>query len=149
MLCSRFLLLNFRLFLHASPVGAVTTPTPAPRLLNVTTIAGNVRNESVLECWQLTAPFVASLTAGVSGAAVAPEKQLPRALGSSQLGLTGACTTRPHSSKLISLSHSVTPVSGDLKYFHHRWVAFLAGTAVKLDRNSRRARRQAGSRPCY
>lgn len=72
MLGSLFLLLNIRLLLHASPVCAVTTPTPAPRLLNVTTIAANVRNESVLECWQLTAPFVVSTTAGVSGAAVAP-----------------------------------------------------------------------------
>lgn len=72
MLCSLILLVNIHLLLHASPVYSVMTPAPAPRLLNVTTIAANLRNESVLECWQLTAPFVASLTAGVSGAAVAP-----------------------------------------------------------------------------
>lgn len=71
MLCSLILLLNIHLLLHASPVRAAATPIPAPKLLNITTIAANVRNESVLECWQLTAPFVESMTAGVSGAAVA------------------------------------------------------------------------------
>ena len=50
---------------------AVATASPVPKLLNITTIGSNTRNESTLECWQMEAPFVASTTAGVSGAVVA------------------------------------------------------------------------------
>ena len=70
-----FLLLNLRFLLQATP----TTATEAdPKTLNITTIAANAQKESVIECWQLSAPFIASAAAGTSGGLFA------------QLGETGA-----------------------------------------------------------
>ena len=69
------LLLNLRFLLQATPI----TATPAnPKTLNITTIAANSQKESVIECWQLAAPFIASAAAGTAGAIF------------SQLGETGA-----------------------------------------------------------
>jgi len=70
-----FLLFHFQLFLQATVSAAAP---PAPKTLNITTISANAQKESTLECWQLTAPFIASAAAGTSGAAFA------------QLGETGA-----------------------------------------------------------
>lgn len=60
-------------------IPAFTSPQtpPVPSRLNITTIAAS-KAISMLECWQLSAPFVQSSQAGTSGAAIA------------QLGLTGA-----------------------------------------------------------
>ena len=69
------LLLNLRFLLQATPT---TASAAAPKTLNITTIAANAQKESVIECWQLTAPFIASAVAGTSGAIFA------------QLGETGA-----------------------------------------------------------
>lgn len=73
MLSALLLLLPVHLLLQAtaSPLEARTNPPPTPKLVNITTIAANAQNESTLECWQLTAPFVASADAGVSGAVFA------------------------------------------------------------------------------
>ena len=69
------LLLNLQFLLQTIPTAATATE---PKTLNITTIAANARKESVIECWQLTAPLVASAAAGTSGAIFA------------QLGQTGA-----------------------------------------------------------
>ncbi|KAL8715670.1 MAG: hypothetical protein Q9225_006329 [Loekoesia sp. 1 TL-2023] len=42
-----------------------------PKTLNLTTIAANPQKESVLECWQLTAPFVQSSVPGTTGSVIA------------------------------------------------------------------------------
>jgi len=70
-----FLLFHFQLFLHTT---ASATAAPTPKTLNITTISANAQTESTLECWQLTAPFIASAAAGTSGAVFV------------QLGETGA-----------------------------------------------------------
>ena len=69
------LLLNLKFLLQTTPAAATATD---PKTLNITTIAANAQKESVIECWQLTAPFIASAAAGTSGAIFA------------QLGETGA-----------------------------------------------------------
>ena len=69
------LLLNLQFLLQTIPTAATVTE---PKTLNITTIAANAQKESVIECWQLTAPFIASAAAGTSGAIFA------------QLGQTGA-----------------------------------------------------------
>lgn len=63
-----FLVFQFQLFLQAS---ATPTKEATPKVLNITTISANAQKESTLECWQLTAPFVASAAAGTSGAVFA------------------------------------------------------------------------------
>lgn len=52
-----------------SAFSLLNTP-PVPSHLNITTIAA-ASGKSILECWQLSAPFVQSSQAGTSGAAVA------------------------------------------------------------------------------
>ena len=69
------LLFNLELLLQTTTTMATVA---SPKTLNITTIAANAQKESVIECWQLTAPFVASAAAGTSGAIFA------------QLGETGA-----------------------------------------------------------
>ena len=69
------LLLNLRFLLQITSTAATATP---PKTLNITTIAANAQKESIIECWQLTAPFITSAAAGTSGASFA------------QLGETGA-----------------------------------------------------------
>ena len=72
-----FIILLFKLqfLLQTTTTTAAAT---SPKTLNITTIAANAQKESVIECWQLTAPFIASAAAGTSGAIFA------------QLGGTGA-----------------------------------------------------------
>ena len=50
-------------------VSAATAP--APKTVNITTIAANAQKESTLECWQLAAPLIASSAAGTAGAVFA------------------------------------------------------------------------------
>ena len=69
------LLFNLKFLLQTIPTMATAT---SPETLNITTIAANPQKESIIECWQLTAPFIASAAAGTSGALFA------------QLGETGA-----------------------------------------------------------
>ena len=69
------LLLNLKFLLQITTTAATAA---SPKTLNITTIAVNAQKESIIECWQLTAPFITSSTAGVSGASFA------------QLGETGA-----------------------------------------------------------
>ena len=51
------------------PAFSLSTLPPVPSHLNVSVIAA-AKDKSTLECWQLSAPFVQSSTAGTSGAAV-------------------------------------------------------------------------------
>lgn len=60
-----FLLLNLKSLFNANPTTATATD---PKTLNITTIAANAQKESIIECWQLTAPFIASAAAGTLGA---------------------------------------------------------------------------------
>ncbi|KAK0513388.1 hypothetical protein JMJ35_004374 [Cladonia borealis] len=100
------LLLNLKFLLQATP----TTATAAdPKTLNITTIAANAQKESVIECWQLTAPFIASAAVGTSGAIFA------------QLGETGATSYGLIPAKFDGGMHNAPVV---------QWVAFLAGEAV-------------------
>ena len=69
------LLFNLKFLLQTTTTTAIA---PSPKTLNITTIATNAQKESVIECWELIAPFVASAAAGISGAIFA------------QLGETGA-----------------------------------------------------------
>ena len=69
------LLLNLKFLLQITTTAATAA---SPKTLNITTIAANAQKESVIECWQLTAPFITSAAAGISGASFA------------QLGETGA-----------------------------------------------------------
>ncbi len=69
------LLFNLKFLLQTTTTTATAT---SPKTLNITTIAANAQKESIIECWQLTAPFIASAAAGISGAEFA------------QLGDTGA-----------------------------------------------------------
>ena len=61
------------LLLQAVIHGVVTSAAtaPAPKTVNITTIAANAQKESTLECWQLEAPLVASAAAGTAGAVFA------------------------------------------------------------------------------
>ncbi|KAL9055512.1 MAG: hypothetical protein Q9162_003509 [Coniocarpon cinnabarinum] len=54
---------------------AAATPSP-PTTLNITAIATNDQKESILQCWQLDAPFKASAAAGTTGAVFAQLGQL-------------------------------------------------------------------------
>ncbi|KAL9582109.1 MAG: hypothetical protein Q9212_003490 [Teloschistes hypoglaucus] len=86
-------------------VAALSTPTT----LNLTTIAANARNESVLECWQLIAPFSVSNVPGTAGSATAQ-------LGQAQ-----------------SLSYTLIPPRFDGGLHNApvvQYVAFTAGKAV-------------------
>ena len=56
---------------------AATTATP-PKPINITTVATNAQKLPILQCWQLTAPFITESTLGYAGPSVA------------QLGETGA-----------------------------------------------------------
>lgn len=131
-------------------VPAFTLPetTPVPSHLNITTIAA-ANSKSTLECWQLSAPFVQSSSAGTSGALIA------------QLGETGATSYTilpPHfnggfhnapavqfvlrpfiAPPYLTLCHllsfplpSVVRSNRELTLFSGcvRWVAFISGLAV-------------------
>ncbi|MCJ1460423.1 hypothetical protein MMC28_010805 [Mycoblastus sanguinarius] len=101
-----FLLFNFQLFLRATTSIAAA---PTPKSLNVTTISANAQKESILECWQLTAPFVASAAAGTSGSVFA------------QLGETGATSYGLIPAEFDGGVHNAPVV---------QWVAFIAGKVV-------------------
>ncbi|CAF9941799.1 hypothetical protein IMSHALPRED_002907 [Imshaugia aleurites] len=130
------------------PVFTLPETPPVPSHLNITTIA-TASGKSTLECWQLSAPFVASSQAGTSGAVIA------------QLGETGATsyTLLPpgfdgglHNapavqyalrsslsfpcillfrllffllSSVVQITQQLNPSSGCI-----RWVAFISGLAV-------------------
>ncbi|KAI9712067.1 MAG: hypothetical protein M1820_001776 [Bogoriella megaspora] len=116
------LLLQLQLLLQF----ALSAPSDeaVPKTLNITTIAANARRESTLECWQLDAPFVASATAGTSGAIFA------------QLGLTGASSYGIIPAEFNGGLHNAPVV---------QWVAFIAGEAViSLPNSTQQARIQGG-----
>ena len=50
---------------------AIAATIPNPKTVNITTIATNAQKESILECWRLDAPLVASSAAGTAGAVFA------------------------------------------------------------------------------
>lgn len=101
-----FLLLNLKSLFNANPTTATATD---PKTLNITTIAANAQKESIIECWQLTAPFIASAAAGTLGAIFA------------QLGESGATSYGLIPAEFDGGMHNAPVV---------QWVAFLAGVAV-------------------
>lgn len=130
------LLLNLKFLLQITTTAATAA---SPKTLNITAIAANAQKESVIECWQLTAPFITSAAAGISGASFA------------QLGETGATSYGLIPAEFNGGLHNAPVVQwvascilhsllGLLFYFqsmrmdpaniYFRWVAFMAGEAI-------------------
>ena len=74
-LTSIMLLFNLLFLLPTANTAATATP---PQPINITTVTTNAQKVSILQCWQLTAPFITESTSGYAGPSVA------------QLGETGA-----------------------------------------------------------
>ena len=92
------------------PAFSLPNTPPVPSHLNITTIAA-ASGKSILECWQLSAPFVQSSQAGTSGAAVA------------QLGETGATSYTllpPEFDGGLHNAPAVQYVGFSLSYLHLR-----------------------------
>lgn len=66
-----FILGYLQLLVTGVPVAAVASTFPTPKTLNITTIAANAQKESILQCWELDAPFIASAAAGTTGSVFA------------------------------------------------------------------------------
>ena len=106
-----FLLLNLKFLLQTTPTTATATD---PKTLNITTIAANAQKESVIECWQLTAPFIASAAAGTSGAVFA------------QLGETGATSYGLLPAEFDGGLHNAPVVQWVSPYLHPALSAFYS-----------------------
>ncbi|KAL2046917.1 hypothetical protein N7G274_000935 [Stereocaulon virgatum] len=102
-----FLLFHFQLFFRTTSSAATRAPTP--RFLNITSISANAQKESVIECWQLAAPFIASAAAGTAGALFA------------QLGKAGATSFGLLPAEFDGGLHNAPVV---------QYVAFIAGEAI-------------------
>ncbi|MCJ1371598.1 hypothetical protein MMC20_002817 [Loxospora ochrophaea] len=81
--------------------------SPAPKTLNITAISAS-KGASTIECWQLSAPFATSSTAGVSGASFA------------QLGKTGNTSYAIIPKRFNGGLHNAPAV---------QYVAFISGLA--------------------
>ncbi|KAI9685183.1 MAG: hypothetical protein M1822_004770 [Bathelium mastoideum] len=117
-----YMLLQLQWLLQVT--ASTSSPDAMPQTLNITAIATNAQKESILECWQLDNPFVASTASGTSGAVFA------------QLGKAGAT------------SYGIIPADFDGGLHNApvvQWVAFLAGEAViSLPNSTQEARVQGG-----